>query len=263
MRVLESKTLCLGKEIGACLAQMSIKRFFRPAWFWGLGGFLTMASVCCAADWPHYRGPHNDGTSGEKMLAVWPVEGPRLLWKRDVKDAFGSFAITGDRAYFLSTTNAAEACFAVELKTGRPIWSAILDRTIMQSTGGNGPRTTPALDGDRVYVFGTYMKLHCLNAADGKVIWQHDIGREFDGQLNTRFIAMYGSGCSPIIEGNLVIVDGGGAGRAFATALLDKTTGNLAWKSGSDTTTHTRPPRWQPLAAFARQFFSRSPGWFR
>jgi outer membrane protein assembly factor BamB len=161
------------------------------------------------------------------------------LWKLSVSDAFGSFSIKGDKAYFLSMTNESEACYAVELKTGKPVWSRVLDKTITRSTGGTGPRSTPFADGERLYIYGTYLKLICLNAADGNVVWQRDVATEFNGQLNTRGINQYGSACSPIVEGDLVIVDGGGEGQTFLA--FNKNNGEVVWKKETDQITHATP----------------------
>ena len=45
--------------------------------------------------------------------------------------------------------------------------------------GGDGPRTTPVVSGDKVYCFGTKLKLFCFSAADGKTVWMHDLAKEF------------------------------------------------------------------------------------
>ncbi len=200
---------------------------------------LLVFPIPVPGDWPQFRGPLSDGTSAEKMLLQWPTGGPTVLWKLAVQDAFGSFAIQGDRAYFLSTTNDSEACFALQLKTGQPVWATTLDRTIRQSSGGTGPRSTPVADGDRIFTLGTYLKLACLNASNGAVLWQHDLAQEFDGQLHTRGIDAYGSGSSPVVEGSLVIVAGGGSNQTFLA--FNKLTGKPVWQKGSELITHATP----------------------
>ena len=113
---------------------------------------VVMASpVLARADWPQFRGPTHDGVSTEPMPASWPAE-PRLLWKIDVADGFGSFAIVGDKAIFMLQTNGTEACCAVELRSGKKIWATNIDKTILRSTGGIGPRSTPLVDGYRIYI---------------------------------------------------------------------------------------------------------------
>lgn len=123
--------------------------------------------------------------------------------------------------------------------TGEELWATPVDKTIFEGQGGNGPRTTPAVDGDRVYVMGTYFKLACLNAADGKVIWQHDIVTEHAGPKDNKAINKWGNAASPLIVGDLVIVGGGGPGQSFLA--FNKADGKLAWKSGTEQVTHATP----------------------
>ena len=88
------------------------------------------------------------------------------------------------------------------------------------------------------------------------MVWRHDIAGEFHGQVGTRGIAQYGSACSPIVEGDLVIINGGGSGAAFMA--FDKTTGELAWKSGDDLITHATPTPATLGGARQAIFFTKS-----
>jgi outer membrane protein assembly factor BamB len=82
-----------------------------------------------------------------------------------------------------------------------------------------------------VYVLGTYLKLFCLSADDGKIIWSHDLVKEFGGK-----VLHWGSASSPLIEGDLVLVDGGGRGSAIVA--FNKQTGEVAWKALDEKYTH-------------------------
>ncbi len=202
-------------------------------------GCWLAAATGFAADWPQYRGPLGDGISHEAIRTNWPAEGPKVWWRASVQDAFGSFAIQGDRAFFLSTTNDSEACFALGLKSGQPLWATELGRTIGQSSGGTGPRSTPVADGERIYTYGTYLQLSCLKAADGSKLWQQDVARDFAGQLNTQGISNYGNAASPLVEGGLVLVPGGGDGKCFLA--FDKLTGKPVWQRETEPITHATP----------------------
>jgi outer membrane protein assembly factor BamB len=194
------------------------------------------------ADWPQYRGPNGDGISPEKMLSAWPSSGPKVLWKQKVGGGLGSFAIKNDHAFFLAADGDNESCHAIELKTGKPIWTMPIGPTQSRSSGqgGSGPGSTPVADGDKVYVYGSRLKLICFNAADGKTVWQHDIQREFGGQADSqRAISSWGNACSPIVEGDLVIIQGGGNGQLFIA--FNKTTGAVAWKKETGAMTQSTP----------------------
>jgi outer membrane protein assembly factor BamB len=202
---------------------------------------VVLGTWAIAADWPQYRGPKRDGSTIEKDIASrWPKGEPKVLWKIPVGNAFGSFAVAGGKAYLFMERDGNEVVVALNPDTGKEIWTATIGKTIFERQGGNGPRTTPTVDGDRVYVYGTYFKLACLNAADGKPIWQHELGAEYNAQnTGNRTIEAWGNAMSPLVMGDLVIVAGGGSGQTFLA--FNKSDGNLAWKSGDEKVTHATP----------------------
>jgi len=176
--------------------------------------FLTAslsATVGRAADWPQYRGPHSDQHTDEAIRTDWNQNPPKVQWKIPLGESFGSFAVKGERAYAFVKDGSEEACVAFEAASGKELWRRKTGRTTLnERQGGDGPRSTPALDGDKVYLYGTFFQLTCLSAADGSVIWSHDLEKEYGGQTETNGISAWGQAASPIVEGNLVIVAGGG-----------------------------------------------------
>lgn len=194
-----------------------------------------------AADWPQYRGPNCDGSTPETILKTWPPEGPPVLWKIPLGESFGSFAVSGGQAFIFMERRGDETCVALDAATGKELWARPLGATIFEKQGGNGPRSTPTVDGGKVYLLGTSLLLACLNAADGKEIWKHDLAKEFGGtmQLRASGISAWGSAASPLLDGNLIFVHGGGKDRSFLA--FDKTTGALAWQSQDELLTHATP----------------------
>jgi outer membrane protein assembly factor BamB len=83
------------------------------------------------------------------------------------------------------------------------------------------------VDGDRVYSVSRQGHLFCLNVADGKVLWSKDFKTDFGAKVPT-----WGYAESPLVEGNMLIVQPGGSGAS--TVALDKATGQVIWKNGSD-----------------------------
>jgi outer membrane protein assembly factor BamB len=198
---------------------------------------LAMAfGMLHAADWPQYRGPNSDGTTSEVILTSWPADGLPVVWKSKMGEGFGSVAVVGPRLYVFAERGGDEVVIAMDSATGKEVWAVPLGKTIFEKAGGNGPRSTPTIDGDHVYVLGTYLRLTCLSAKDGKLEWSHDLATEFDGQLKTSGIGNWGNAASPVIEGDLVLVAGGGNGQALMA--FNKATGKLAWKSQDDKITH-------------------------
>ena len=197
--------------------------------------FTALAS---AADWPQYRGPNHDAISPETINKNWPADGPKVIWKIPVGESFGSIAIVGKRCYLMMERGGNEVCVCLDAENGKEVWQRPIDKTIFENQGGNGPRTTPTINGDRVYVLGTYLKLFCLDSADGKIVWMHDLMKEFNGQIS-KAIERWGNAASPVVDGNAVYVGGGGPGQSLLA--FDKTNGNLLWKGENEEITHASP----------------------
>jgi outer membrane protein assembly factor BamB len=201
-----------------------------------------------AADWPQYRGPAGDGTTPERLPAApWPKDGPRRLWRADAGTGFSSFAIAGGKAFTIAGRQIdgvqREVCLALDAATGKELWAAPCglarydrggDSGAPDNTGGDGPRSTPAVSEGRVYVYGAAMNLRCLDARTGTNLWTKDIIRDFDGR-NIR----WQSAASPVLDGGLLFVAGGGAGQSLLA--LDKKTGETVWKTQDDAVTHSTP----------------------
>jgi len=192
---------------------------------------LTMA-----ADWPQFRGPNQDGISTEKM-EVWPAAGPKLLWKVPNFSGWGSFAVSGDKAYTLISRESggvnSEVCIALDAATGKELWAAQVAPVAKYSTvtdthsddkGGYGPGSTPVVNDGKIYVYSYDMKLCCFDAQTGKDLWRVDVLKDHDGML-----PWYGSYVSPVVEGDEVIVAGGGPGQ-FVLG-FNKNTGQVVWKT--------------------------------
>ena len=199
---------------------------------------LTLSATAArAADWPQYRGPNHDGTTADTVSSKWPASGPKELWRVKVGPGLGSFAVAGDGAYLFVAKDGKDTCVKLDAATGKEKWAAVVDDRTSSDKEGNGgkmPRSTPAVDGDKVYLLTTYLKLICLNAADGSVAWKHDLMSEFEGRNIT-----WDNAASPVVDGDKVFVAGGGAGQSLLA--FDKKTGSVAWKTGDVKITHASP----------------------
>jgi len=207
----------------------------------------ALAGRVDAADWPQFRGPNHDGTSPEKILTTWPADGLRAIWKQPLTDGFSALTV-GDGKAFTEVKRAVEGtdqelCVALDADTGKELWSAPLglakydgggDSGAPGNTGGDGPRSTPAYDSGKVYVYSSQMVLKCLDAATGHQVWACDVIREHDGQ-NIR----WESAASPVVEGKWVFIAGGGPGQALLA--FDKNDGKVAWKGQDDKMTQSTP----------------------
>ena len=211
--------------------------------------FLTIAPTwqkpASAESWSQYRGSAGDGTSADKISnSPWGNSGPKVLWKVPTPLGFSSLAVADGHAITIVGKEDREVCLALDADTGKTLWESNLgslkygqgggDSGAPDNRGGDGPRSTPAIDGDRVYAYDAFMTLHCLKASDGTLIWKQDITKDFAG----RNIRWRNATC-PIIVGDKVIVGGGGAGQSFLA--FNKLDGKVVWKSGDETITHATP----------------------
>jgi len=200
---------------------------------------LALSLSALAADWPQYRGTNHDAVSPEMGINKnWPADGPKVIWRIPVGESFGSIAVVGKRCYLMMERAGNEVCVCLDAENGKEVWQRPIDKTIFENQGGNGPRTTPTISDGRVYAFGTYLKLFCLNPDDGKVLWTHDLMKEFNGQISNS-IKRWGNAASPVVDGNAVFVGGGGPGESLLA--FDKTNGNLLWKGEDEKITHASP----------------------
>jgi outer membrane protein assembly factor BamB len=195
---------------------------------------LTLALPATAADWPQWLGPNRNGTSPEKgLLTNWPAAGPKVLWKVPGGDGYSSVAVVGDRAYTLVQRDGGEWVVALDIANGKEKWAKKI-AVAFKNPYGNGPRSTPAIENGLVYVQSVSGPFVCLKAADGDIVWQHDLLKDF-GAKNIS----WGLAASPLIEGELALAIPGGKGAGVAA--FDKKSGKLAWKLGDDKAAYASP----------------------
>ena len=189
--------------------------------------FLGVAAVHAAADWPQWQGPDRTRISKETgLLNEWPTEGPRLIWTANsLGTGYGSMAVAGDRVFLQGSRGNNSFVIALNRADGAEVWSKALGpiETRMRSDRGAGPRGTPTVDGDRLYVLTENGDLACLKT-DGSPVWQLNILKEFGGRQLQWLVSE-----SPLVDGPHVIVTPGGPGAGMVK--LDKMTGKTVWTS--------------------------------
>src|SRR5580765_4692585 len=130
---------------------------------------LSLTSFAARAeDWPNWRGPDHNGISKETgWTTKWPANGPKKLWQAEVGIGFGSFSVSQGRVYTSGNAKGKDTVFCFDATSGKErlkhAYAAKLDPKYYEG----GPSATPAVDGDRVYMFSKRGMLHCLDAAKG------------------------------------------------------------------------------------------------
>ena len=148
--------------------------------------------------WPCWRGPNGNGISNETgLLREFPEAGPRILWRAKLGTGFSGLSVAGGRVYTLYGDGDRENVVCFDANTGRRIWKIDSDADFAQGRSF-GPRSTPCVDNDRVYVVGASGMVFCLEAATGREVWSFNVYDKFKMQ---RFIHNEGLSCSPTIYG--------------------------------------------------------------
>ncbi len=214
----------------------------------GLVAGLMGALVTQAADWPQYLGPNQDDKTSEKIASTWPAGGPRVVWKAPTTDGFSILAVSGGKAFTLMSRDVEgaerEVCVAFDANTGKEVWAVPLGIAKYDgggdtpardhATGGDGPRSTPTIDGGRVYALDGHLVLSCLDAAAGKTLWQKDLVKELGAK-----VVQWQNAASPVLDGDLIYLCCGAPDQSLLG--LNKMDGSVAWKGESDPMTHASP----------------------
>lgn len=186
-------------------------------------------------EWPQWRGPLRDGISHETgLLASWPKDGPKQIWQAPAGEGYSSLAVFNRRAFTLFQDSQNEAIVSWDAETGQELWRYPYPSQYVDPQG-SGPRSTPAVDGDRVYTVGAKGMLHCLKATNGEIIWKHDLAVEFHGP-----VPRWGVSFSPLVHGDLVFTNPGGPNGNSIVA-FNKMTGDVAWKNLDDPPAYSSP----------------------
>lgn len=198
-----------------------------------LGLMLATSSASAAGgDWPQFHGPNRDAICAETgLLKQWPTDGPKLLWKLEgLGRGYSTVSIIDGKLYTMGDRPEGGAeqqmVLAYELASRKPLWAT--------AVGGphrdGGPRATPTVDGDRLYVVTTDGDVLCLETATGKIAWRKSLSSDFGGKMagmrNKDFNWRWSE--SPLVDGQKLLCTPGAEEAAIMA--LDKLSGKLIWK---------------------------------
>ena len=209
---------------------------------------LTAASR--ADDWPQWRGLHRDAVVTDKShpLDKLPAD-PKVLWKIDAGPGQSSPVLAGNKLVFLDGKDGQETAHCLDAATGKAIWNMpIAPMVAFQNAYGEGPRCTPLIDGDRVYVQSCSGEFRCLALADGKILWKVSFGSDYgvpflgnksnSPEANQTASRRHGNNGSAVIDGDRIFVPVGSPKDGTLIA-FDKKTGKELWHAGEDNTAYS------------------------
>ena len=186
------------------------------------------SALCGQFDWPQWQGRDRNAVSKETgLLQQWPKEGPPLAWKiKGLGGGDSTPSVAAARIYGMSHRGNDEIVWALSEKDGKELWAVRIAPVQPQNwpQSKEGPSATPTVDGDRLYVMGLAGNVACLQATDGKVIWQRSLVADFKGRS-----PMWSFRESPLVDGDKVICTPGGEEATIVA--LNKLTGETIWQS--------------------------------
>jgi len=209
-------------------------------WF-GLIGLFALVGTVWADDWPGWLGPNRDAIWREtNIVQMLPPEGPPVRWRQAIGSGYSGPAVVGKRVYVTDRVvssalepqddhyarrrgDGLERVLCLDDADGSVLWSHEYECNYRVAYP-SGPRTTPVIDGEKVYTLGTQGNLFCLSASNGDVIWECDFKEAFALKIPT-----WGVAGQPLIDGDTLICIVGGEGSTVVA--FDKNTGEERWRS--------------------------------
>jgi len=192
---------------------------------------LTVAAA--AEDWPEWRGRGRGGVWTETgILRSFPASGLEYTWRVPVGGGYAGPVVARGRVFVTDFRSSEgmkgiERALALDEETGKLLWTRDwpVDYSGLQPRYAIGPRASPTVDGERVYVLGAMGALLCLDVETGRGIWEKDYVRDYGARVPT-----WGMAGAPVVDGDLLIALVGGRGDSLVVA-FDKRSGREVWRA--------------------------------
>jgi outer membrane protein assembly factor BamB len=187
-----------------------------------LSSFAAFAQNAGKVWWPQFRGPNSTGLGGGRPpVHFGPDRG--VLWKTAVGSGLSSPTVWQDRVFLTEVDPAARqfATLCIDRRNGKILWRrTVTAETIEKVHAISSPAaSTPATDGERVYVyFGSY-GLICYGL-DGKLKWERRLPMPDNP---------YGAVSSPIVAGRSVVLNH--QGKDSYLLAVNPRDGRTQWKT--------------------------------
>jgi outer membrane protein assembly factor BamB len=209
----------------------------------------AIAAFAVAQDWPQHLGPARNGIYDGPYSQKAEI---KRLWTRPLGEGFSSVAVSGNRVIAFHRPGAEEIIESIDAATGKTQWKHAYPSGYRDDFGfSEGPRATPTIDAGRVFTYGAEGTLTCVRLDTGKRVWQIDARREYGVRKE-----FFGAACNPLISGDRVLMNIGGANGAGIVA-IDKLTGKTLWKALSSESGYASPVLATIAGAAHTLFFTR------
>lgn len=199
---------------------------------------LARAATTRADDWPQWRGPQRDGVWRETgLLDKFADKQLKLKWKATIASGYSGPTVAEGRVFVtdrLVEPKQVERVHCFDADSGKLLWNHSYDCEYKDVGYTAGPRASVTIDDGRAYSLGSMGHLFCFDAASGKVLWSKDCNTEYKIRM-----PIWGISASPLVDGDLVIVQIGGQGACLVA--FDKRTGQEQWKALDDDASYSAP----------------------
>jgi outer membrane protein assembly factor BamB len=186
-----------------------------------------LQSGAVTEDWASFLGPTHNAVSRETRLSR-SLPFP-LVWEFPKGTGYAAPAVAAGRLLFIHRIGDEEVVECLDPETGARRWQFAYPTRFEDRYGyNNGPRSSPVIEGDHVYTLGAEGKLHCLDVRSGKLIWRRDLRVEYRVPQD-----FFGTATSPLVEGQLLIVNVGAPGGPCVVG-FDRATGKDVWRAGRE-----------------------------
>jgi len=204
------------------------------------GMFCTLlVAVARSDDWPQWRGPSRDGVWRETgIIEKFKDSEITPVWRAEIAGGYSGPTVADGRVYVtdrLTKPKQVERVHCFQAKTGEKVWTDEYDCPYRDISYDTGPRASVTVHDGRAYSLGAMGNLFCFDAAKGSIHWAKDLNKEYSIQM-----PVWGIAASPLIEGDLLILQIGGAGGACMVA-LDRVSGAEKWRALDDQASYAAP----------------------
>ncbi|MCA9062269.1 MAG: PQQ-like beta-propeller repeat protein [Planctomycetaceae bacterium] len=197
-------------------------------------GMLSPGAV--GGDWPQILGPNRTGIAADEQLAMWPADGPKLLWSQPVGEGFAGVAVSGQVVVAFHREGAEEVVEAFRVGDGRRLWRSPFACSYRGGiSSDNGPRCVPLISQHSVFVLGVSGQLRALSLEDGTPVWSRDLEADYSPAEG-----YFGVGSTPVLHEGRLIVNVGSRNDAAVVA-FDAKTGKSLWQTFADTASYSSP----------------------
>ena len=209
----------------------------RLTWGTALALLMGLGVVTVGADdWEQWRGAERLGVWHEGgILESFPDDGLSVRWRTPLRSGYAGPAVSAGRVFVVDwledpesrTLDGTERAVALDEASGVVLWTHEWQTSyrMLMASYAVGPRATPTVDGDRVYVVGATGRLLCLDVETGEVIWEKDYVADYGTSVPT-----WGVASAPLVDGDRLLTVVGGEPDALVVA-FDKRTGDEIWRA--------------------------------